>query len=61
MKIRGLFTCPFNNNVDCPMDPEKDICGTCGWNPDVDEARRMKNRELRMAALTAKMKGEQKK
>ena len=34
--------CPFNMAIDCT---KKDKCKSCGWNPDVDAARREKTRE----------------
>ena len=60
MILKREHVCPFNKEVDCQMDPEKDICAKCGWNPDENARRIEKTRALRMNALTEKMKGERK-
>ena len=47
-EIKNPAPCPFNGAVVCPVQI---FCGSCGWKPDVSEARfarilaDLKNRE----------------
>ena len=47
--------CPYNQALDC-MDrsDSKDTkpCEKCGWNPDVDQERRKKTREMLAKGVT---------
>lgn len=38
------FCCKYNKNINCM---EKNECYRCGWNPKVEEKRKMKIRERR--------------
>ena len=41
-KLSALFTCPYNHEVDCTLQ----MCGKCGWNPEVAKARLEKYLEV---------------